>query len=466
MTEQGLLSGLFSRGPVAAEVDERSLLQAMLDMEVALVRALAREGIASPGAAAEVAGAADASTFDLAEIGRSAGEQGTPVPAMLRSLRERLSEEAAAHLHQGATSQDVIDTAMMLVAHRALGPLLEELGAAADGCSALADRHRAALAPGRTLMQQALPLTFGLKAANWLAALDGAYRELAEARRSVLAIQLGGAVGTLAALGDRGLAVAADVAAELGLAEPLLPWHTVRLRPARLSCALGTALGAMGKIGRDVVLLAQTEVAEAAEGATHGAAGGAGDGASDGAADGRGGSSTMPHKRNPVGAVAVVACAQRAPGLVATILSAMVQEHERAAGAWQAEWEPLLELLRLAGSAASALAEVLRGLEVDPERMRADLGATGGLVMSESVATALTESIGRSSAQRLVAAAARTSVKEGRTFREVLAELPEVRDGVGSEGLDAALDPARYLGASDELIARALSAHRDLRERA
>jgi 3-carboxy-cis,cis-muconate cycloisomerase len=453
MTEQGLLSGLFSRGPVAAEVDERALLQAMLDMEVALVRALAREGIGSSVAAAEVAGAADASTFDLAEIGRSAGEQGTPVPAMLGSLRERLSEEAAAHLHQGATSQDVIDTAMMLVAHRALGPLLDELGSAADACSALAERHRGTLAPGRTLMQQALPLTFGLKAANWLAALDGSYRELAEARRGVLAIQLGGAVGTLAALGDRGLAVAAHVAAELGLAEPPLPWHTVRLRPAQLSCALGIALGAMGKIARDVVLLAQTEVAEAAEGA------------SEGAADGRGGSSTMPHKRNPVGAVAVVACAQRAPGLVATILSAMVQEHERAAGAWQAEWEPLLELLRLAGSAASALGEVLRGLEVDRERMRADLGTTGGLVMSESVATALTDSIGRSSAQKLVARAARTSVKEGRTFREALAEVPEVRDELGAEGLDAALDPARYLGVSDELIGRALAAHRELRER-
>ncbi len=449
MTEQGLLSGMFARGPVAAIVDERALLQAMLDMEVALTRALARLGIGSPEAAAEVARAGDASTFDLAEIGRSAGEQGTPVPAMLSALRERLSDEAAAHLHQGATSQDVIDTAMMLVAHRALGPLLEELARAADACSVLADRHRTTLAPGRTLMQQALPLTFGLKAAHWLAALDGSYEDLADVRRNVLAIQLGGAVGTLAALGDRGLAVAADVADELGLAESLLPWHTVRLRPARLSCALGTALGAMGKIARDLVLLAQTEVAEAAEGA----------------ADGRGGSSTMPHKHNPVGAMAVVACAQRAPGLAATILSAMIQEHERAAGAWQAEWEPVLELLRLAGSAASALAEVLAGLEVDPERMRENLDATGELLMSESVAAALTDSIGRPAAQKLVGRAARAAVQEGRTFREALLELSPVRDGLGLGGLDEALDPARYLGVTDELIARALTAHRALRER-
>jgi 3-carboxy-cis,cis-muconate cycloisomerase len=448
MIERGLLSGLFARGPVAAEVSEQALLQAMLDMEVALAQALAREGIGSPEAAAAVARAADASKFDLAEIGRSTGEQGTPVPGMLRALRERLSDDAAAHLHQGATSQDVIDTAMMLVGHRALGPLLEELATAADACSALADRHRATLAPGRTLMQQALPLTFGLKAANWLAALDGAYEELAEVRRSVLAIQLGGAVGTLAALGGKGLDVAADVAGELGLAAPLLPWHTVRLRPARLSCALGTALGVMGKIARDVALLAQTEVAEAAEGES----------------EGHGGSSTMPHKRNPVGAVAVVACAQRAPGLVATILSAMLHEHERAAGAWQAEWEPLLELLRLTGSAASALAEVLGGLDVDPERMRADLDAMGELLMSESVAVALAKSIGWTAAQKLVGEAARFSAEGGWTFREALLELPEVRDVLGTDGLDEALDPAGYLGVSDELIARALTAHRGLRQ--
>jgi 3-carboxy-cis,cis-muconate cycloisomerase len=449
MTEQGLLSGMFSHGPVSDEVSDRALLQAMLDTEVALARALGREGIASPEAAAEVARAADASKFDLAELGRSTGEHGTPVPGMLSALRGRLSDGAAAHLHHGATSQDVVDTAMMLVAHRALAPLLDELADAADRCAALAGRHRATLAPGRTLLQQALPLTFGLKAAGWLAALDGAHEELSDVRRSVLAIQLGGAVGTLAALGGRGLDVVADVAGELGLAEPLLPWHTVRLRPARLSCALGMALGVMGKIARDVVLLAQTEVAEAGEGA----------------AEGRGRSSTMPHKRNPVRAVAVIACAQRAPGLVATILSTMIQEHERAAGAWQAEWEPLLELLRLAGSAASALAEVLAGLDVDPQRMRADLDATGELLMSESVAAALTESIGRPAAQELVRTATHASVEEGGTFREALLELPEVRAGLGARGLDEALDPARYLGVSDELIARALTAHRNLRER-
>jgi 3-carboxy-cis,cis-muconate cycloisomerase len=450
MTEHGLLSGMFWRGPVAAETAERALLQAMLDVEVALARALADAGIATAPAAGEIADAADASTFDLAAIGDAAGEQGTPVPGMLSALRERLSDDAAAHLHQGATSQDVVDTAMMVVADRALVPLLRDLTAAGDACAQLAERHRGALAPGRTLMQQALPLTFGLKAANWLAGITGARAELIEVRERVLAVQFGGAVGTLAALGDRGLEVGAGVAAGLGLQDPLLPWHTVRLRPARLSCALGAALGVMGKIARDIALLTQTEVAEVAEGAGHG----------------HGGSSTMPHKHNPVGAVSVLACAQRAPGLVATILSSMVQEHERAAGAWQAEWEPLLELLRLTGSAASTLAEVLSGLDVDTERMRADLDATGELLMSESVATTLTDSLGRPAAQQLVGEAARACVAEGRTFREALLGRPEVRDRLGADGLDRALDPRHYLGVSQELISRALAAHHRLGTRA
>jgi len=449
MTELGLLSGLFAQGPVAAQTSEVALLQAMLDVEVALMRALAKAGIAPAQAAIEVAQVADASTFDVGAIGRGTADKGTPVPAMLSALRSRLSTDAAAHLHQGATSQDIVDSALMLVAHRALAPLLEELSAAADACAQLADRHRSTLAPGRTLLQQALPLTFGIKAATWLSGLDGSYAELADVRAHVLAVQLAGAVGTLASLGDRGLEVMAAVADELGLAEPALGWHTVRLRPTRLSAALGSALGVMGKVARDVVLLAQTEVAEAAEGG----------------GEGHGGSSTMPHKRNAVGAVAVIACAQRAPGLVATIMASMVQEHERAAGAWQAEWEPLLELLRLAGSAATTLRELVEGLDVDAERMRANLGATGELVMSESVAAALSESIGRPAAQELVANAAARSVQEGRSFRAALADVPEVESTLGADGLDAALDPRGYLGVADQLIERALAEHARLRER-
>jgi 3-carboxy-cis,cis-muconate cycloisomerase len=346
-------------------------------------------------------------------------------------------------VHRGATSQDVVDSAAMLVARRAVEPLLDDLAAAADACAALAERFRDAPLAGRTLLQQASPVTFGLKAAGWLTGLDETRARLAEIRERGLALQLGGAVGTLASLGDEGPAVAGAVARALELAEPALPWHTLRTRPARLACALGEAAGVMGKIARDVELLAQTVVAEAAEGG-----------------EGRGGSSTLPHKRNPVGAVAVSACAARAPGLVATMLASMTQEHERAAGAWQAEWETLTELLRVAGSAAAALRELLETLEPDPERMRENLDLTGGLLMTEAVVTALTPGLGRGAAQELVEDAAMRSLAEARPVREVLLELPEVSDQLGAEGLDAALAPEGYLGAAGELVDRALAAHR------
>ena len=417
-----------------------------MQFEVALVRALATLDLAPTEAADELETAAKqgAFEFDLAELGRGTGEQGTPVPALLRGLRRQLSDAAAAHLHKGATSQDVIDTAMMLVTRNALDVMLRDLSAAADACASLADRYRTEIEPGRTLLQQALPLTFGLKAAFWLAGIDGVVAEVTSVRQGELAIQFGGAVGTLASLGANGLDVGAELADQLGLPAPPVPWHTIRLRPARIASALGAALGVAGKIGRDVALLAQTEVAEVGEGG----------------GEGRGGSSTMPHKRNPVGAVGLVACAQRAPGLVATMLAAMPQEHERGAGSWQAEWETLPVLLRLSGSAAAMLKELLEGLEVDPEKMRLDMNLTGGLVMSESVVAALSPTIGRADAQDLVEKAARLAVDSERPFRDVLLSEPVVADSLGPDGVVAALDPGSYLGVTSELIDRALAAHR------
>jgi 3-carboxy-cis,cis-muconate cycloisomerase len=412
----------------------------MLDFEAALARATAPE----EAAAAIAAACADLDGFDIAEIGRSSADSGTPVPGLLRALREKLPADAAAHVHRGATSQDVVDTAAMLMAKRALSPLLDDMLAAADACAALAERFRDAPMAGRTLLQQALPITFGLQAAGWLIGLVEARTDLIRVRDESLALQLGGAVGTLASLGDHALIVVRDVARDLGLAEPPLPWHTHRERSVRLACALGEAAGAMGKVARDVELLAQTEVGEAAEGG----------------GPGRGGSSTLPHKRNPVGAVAVTACAARVPGLVATMLASMVQEHERAAGAWQAEWETLSDLLRLTGSAAAALRELLERLEPDPGRMRANLDATGGLLMTESVVTALTPALGRAEAQELVEAAAQRALNERRPVRDALLELPQVRDSLGPDGLAAALAPEGYLGAAGELIDRAIAAHR------
>jgi 3-carboxy-cis,cis-muconate cycloisomerase len=441
-----LFAGLFAHGDGAARVTERAFVEAMVEVEVALLQALADCDLAPAEAAEELshAFASGRLELDIDELGRGTGEQGTPVPALLRAMRRQLSDETSAHLHKGATSQDVIDTAMMLVAGRALDRVLVDFGAAADACAQLVEWWREAIAPGRTLLQQALPVTFGLKAAGWLIAIDGVREDLAAVRDRELALQFGGAVGTLANLGARGLEVARGVSERLGMPMPELPWHTVRLRPVRLACGLGTALGVMGKIGRDVVLLTQTEVAEVSEGGE----------------EGRGGSSTMPHKRNPVGAIGLVACAQRGPGLVATMLGAMVQEHERGAGGWQAEWETLLELLRLTGSAGAMGRELLAGLEVDPEKMRADMYLTGGLVMSESVAAALGPTLGHAAAQKLVERAARASVDEKRPLREVLLELPEVANGLGQNALDSALDPAKYLGVTAELIDQALEAHR------
>jgi 3-carboxy-cis,cis-muconate cycloisomerase len=427
-------------------VSDRAFVDAMVEVEAALLGALADLGLVPADSARELdeAVASGRLELDLDELGRGTGVQGTPIPALLKALRRQLSGDAASYLHKGATSQDVIDTAMMLVSRRALDAVVADLGAAADACAELVARHRAAIVPGRTLLQQALPVTFGLKAANWLSGLDGAIAELRAVREREPAVQFGGAVGTLANLGDRGLDVAAALAKRLGLVAPALPWHTIRLRPARIACALGSTLGLLGKIGRDVVLLAQSEVSEVSEGG----------------GEGRGGSSTMPHKRNPVGGIGLIACAQRGPGLVATMLAAMAQEHERGAGAWQAEWDTLLELLRLTGSSAAIARELLAGLKVDPAKMRADMDLTGGLVMSESVASALAQSLGRPEAQELVEKAARRSVESGRGFRDVLLELPEVSDGLGADGLDAALDPAGYLGVTTELIDRVLAEHR------
>lgn len=440
MTER-LFGGLFARGAVAGEVSDRAFLRAMLDVEVALAQALVAAGLA-PSEIVEqlVAAKADAASFDLAELERSTREQGSPVPGLLRLLMQRLPAPASEHLHRGATSQDIVDTATMLAARRALEPLLADLAAAASVCAALAERHRATVMPGRTLLQQGAPTTFGLKAAGWLIALDGARSGLAEVRRRELAIQLGGAVGTLAALGDHGLEVAAAMAERLELAMPVAPWHSIRLRPARLASGLGVAAGVMGKVARDVALLAQTEVGEVREGGDAG----------------RGASSAMPHKHNPVGAVAVLACVTRAPGLSATIVAAMPQEHERGAGGWQAEWATLAELLRLSGSAAAALRELLGGLEVDAERMRSNIVE---LALSESVVVALAESIGSRAARAVVEGAAGRTARERMPFREALLEAPEVRDGLGAERLDVALDPVRYLGVSDQLIDRALAAH-------
>jgi 3-carboxy-cis,cis-muconate cycloisomerase len=348
-----LFGGIYARGAVAAEVSDRAWLQAMLDVEAALVWACAAQGAVPNDAADEITSACRADAFDVEDLGRAAADSATPVVGLVTALRAAVSEPVRKYVHLGATSQDIADTAFMLIARRALARLLEDARAAADAAARLAVEHRDTRMIGRTLLQQAVPITFGLRAAGWLTGIDEARRRLMAVRETELAVQMGGPVG------GREPAIAAHVAGSLGLAEPVMPWQAIRIRPVALAGALGAFSGVLAKIARDVTLLAQQEVAEVREG---------------GDPD-RGGSSAMAHKRNPVGAVSVLACAKRTPGLVATALAAMEQEHERAAGAWQAEWGTLTELLTLTGSAAAWARELLENLTVDAARMRANLDA-------------------------------------------------------------------------------------------
>jgi 3-carboxy-cis,cis-muconate cycloisomerase len=444
----GLFDGVFSRG--AAATDGEAWLRAMLDAEAALARALERAGLAPAGAGAAVTAAASG-TFDAGEIGRQAASTGNPVPGLVAALRKAVPAEAADTVHRGATSQDIIDTAAMLLARSALAALAADLAAAAAGCAGLAAAHRDTVMAGRTLLQQAVPVTFGLVAAGWLTSLDEAGETVARVRGERLAVQFGGAAGTLASLGADGPAVARLLAAELGLAVPVLPWHTDRSRILAVAAACAGASAALAKIARDVTLLAQSEVGEVREG---GGPGG----------ERRGGSSAMPHKQNPVAAIAVLGCTRRVPGLVATLIAAGEQEHQRAAGAWHAEWETFADLLRVTGSAASWGADLTGGLVVDPARMRANLAASHGLPLAERVSGLLAPALGRSAAHDLVARASADAAAVGGTLRESLLGEPERASRVHGAGItgaqiDAALDPAGYLGSAAAFTDAALDAH-------
>jgi 3-carboxy-cis,cis-muconate cycloisomerase len=359
----GLLDGTFARGGAAAAVSGDAWFRSLLAVEAALARAAARAGLVPTTAAdAVTAACAEPGRLDLATVVARAADAGNPVPPLVRALTDAVGERDAIAVHVGATSQDVVDTALVLMSRDAIGVIDADLAAAAESAARLARTHRDDVVMGRTLMQQGLPTTFGLKAAGWLWALDGARLRLAEVV-AALPVQYGGAVGTLAASGGAGVAVREALAEELGLVPTPVPWHTVRLPIADLAGALGTAAGAVATVAVDVVLLAQSEVAEVAE-----------------VSESRGGSSAMPHKNNPVAAISARACARRAPGLVATLFAAMEQEHERAAGAWHSEWPALTDLLVAVGSAASWLAESLSSLQVSADRMAATAEAAARVI--------------------------------------------------------------------------------------
>ena len=419
-------------------------VQALLDVEVALAEALADVGTIPASSVPAIRAAARADLYDLGLLAAEAVDAGNLLIPLVRHLTRQVAvsdQTAAGHVHWGATSQDVIDTALVLQLRAAIGEVLGALDRAAAAAADLARRYVATTIAGRTWLQQATPTTFGAKAAAWLDGLARVRQRLAMALDDALALQLGGATGTLSSLGAQGPAAAAALAARLDLRVPDLPWHTERSRLVDVACALGLTCGALGKVGRDITLLAQTEVGEVAEAPM----------------PGRGGSSSMPHKRNPVRSARAVAAAVRAPGLVATMLSAMVQEHERAVGGWQAEWDTLPTLVDLALDAAQAMAEALAHLVVDETRMRANLDAAGGVARAEGLVAALAPAVGRGEAMALVERICRRAVAEGRALHDAAADEPQVRVHLDVAGIASALDPASLLGSSHTFVDRVLT---------
>lgn len=439
----GLFESIFVPDEIRESVGDRSWLQAMLDAEAALAAAQAGAGVISAGDAEAIRACCETERFDADELGRNADAPGNPVVPLVKALTAQVtevSEEAARQVHRGATSQDIVDTAAMLVAARTLDIILSELDLLAAECARLADEHRSTLMAGRTLMQQALPITFGLKAAGWLVSVVEARRALSRVRYRGLAVQLGGAAGTLASLGNAGTVVLSGFSQELGLAEPIVPWHSSRGRISDLAGALAACSGAVEKVAKDVILMSQTEVGEVAKPA----------------GDGRGGSSTLPHKRNPILSVTAAASARRARSAAHTLQSSMDHEHERAAGAWHAEWRALGETLSATGGSMAAIREALAGLEVYPDRMRENLDATDGLLMAENITTVLTPKLGRLQAHELVKAACERVTQSGTGLKQELMSDPAISQSISGEELDAALDPSGYLGSTETFVDRAL----------
>jgi 3-carboxy-cis,cis-muconate cycloisomerase len=419
----------------------------MLRFEAALARAEARAGIIPAEAATAIVESCRAELFDVPALERDALHAGTLAIPLVQQLIAHAPLAARAYVHWGATSQDVIDTALVLQMRDGLTGLVADLVAAADTLATLADLHRMSVMPGRTLLQQAVPITFGLKAARWLGSIARQVSALRRLRDDALVLQFGGAAGTLAALGEHGLTVAGFLAAELELPLPDLPWHAERDRPASVIAALGVTAGVIAKIARDLVLLSQTEVGEVVEGF----------------AAGKGTSSAMPQKRNPVEATNAIAAANLAIGTVPVMLSAMSQEHERGAGGWQTEWTVIPDAFRHTMRAAAHLGSAVASLDVRTDRMRVNLEESSGALMAESVASALAPRVGRPEAMRLTSGLVERAFREEITLHDAARGDAQVSGLLSATELARAVDAAAYLGATDDLIVRALRSWDDMR---
>ena len=440
----GFLDPMFRTDAMREIFSDHGRLQGMLDFEAALARAEARLGVIPKAAAPAIEAQCQAKLFDIEALARAAalsGNTAIPMVKALTALVGKKDRQAAGYVHWGATSQDAMDTGLVLQLRNAFELIDADLARLADALARLAKKHKRTPMAGRTWLQQALPVTFGLKAAGALDAMGRHRARLRELRARVLVIQFGGAAGTLASLGDHGLDIAKALAAELKLGDPDIAWHAQRDRVAEVATTLGLLVGTLGKIAHDVSLLMQTEIGEAFEPA----------------APERGGSSTLPHKRNPVGCAVVLAAATKVPALVSVMLAAMVQEHERGLGNWHAEWETLPEICMLSAGALGQLAQLIEGLEIDAARMRRNLDATHGLILAEAVSAALATKLGREAAHGLIEEACRRAVEQNKPLRDVLAKDAKVGKLLSAADLDRLFDPAHYLGVAEQFVDRVLA---------
>jgi len=443
-----LLDPLFRYDALDKFFSDEARIQGMLDFEAALARAEAKSGIVPESQARIIAGKCRAEHFDFAGIAKDAalaGNLAIPLVRRLTDLVAQESKDAARFVHWGATSQDAIDTGCILQMRGAFDLFDQDLARLSETLVTLAETHRAAPIVARTWMQQALPTTFGFIVAGWLDTIFRHRKRFAEIKPRVLALQFGGAVGTLAALGGRGPEVGKALADDLRLLLPSIPWHTHRDRIAEIATTLGLCTGTLGKIARDISLHAQTEIAELAEPIF----------------EGRGGSSTMPQKRNPVTCAVVLSAATRMPGLVTTLLSAMIQEEQPGLGGWHAEWETLPEVVRLSGGALHHLAEMLPGLSVDTARMRHNLELTNGLIFAEAVTMALGGRMGKMPAHLLIEATCKRTREQNRHLKDILREESGLRGHLTPADLESLFDVRNYLGSADEFIRRVVAEARE-----
>jgi 3-carboxy-cis,cis-muconate cycloisomerase len=445
-----LLDPLFTSHSMRRIFSDSARLQSLLDFEAALSRSLARAGVAPKNSVHVIESRCRASLYSLDELSREAalaGNLAIPLVKHLTALVAKKDAKAAAYIHWGATSQDVLDTGLILQLRDALAQFRSELNDLSEILARLVETYSETVLAGRTWLQHAAPTTLGLKAAGWLDSIERHRARLDQTQSQLLVLQFGGAVGTLAALGERAPAVAKALADDLQLELPPIPWHAHRDRFAELACALGLLVGSLGKIARDVSLMSQTEIAEVAEPRPRGG----------------GGSSTMPQKRNPVGSAVVLSAAIRVPGLVSTMLSAMVQEHERGLGGWHAEWETLPEICLLADGALTRTNDILNGLEVDKDKIAAILAASRGLILAEAVSMALAEKIGREPAHHLIEHACYRALDQRKLLLDILKADAKITAHLSAEHLARLLDPKNYLGLAEKFSKNVLSARKGRR---